>query len=553
MKYRIKTGLLAALCLLAALLGAFYGSLPALAEEGASLLRLTLAAQPEELVEPGDVTLSLTIENISDRDAQNVYLSSSDGLLSEPVGQIAAGQSQTIRRTHSVTQAELDAGAITYTVSHDDPDEAGRKVNYSVQASIHKNDLHPEAEFTRQFSSRYVAPGDTVTITYRIRNSGNVALTALRVQDELGDFTGRVDRLEAGESRMLISRVTLTEADSSAATLTYDVEALEGQSFVTTLSEAPVRMAYARMEAELSASYSAFSTNTANVVLLLTNLGNVDYTNIRVIDDIYGGVIADNVTVPSGVADPVELSCSYPVRGDAGFRWRITGISETGESIELVTDTVTLEPREITFPAEITMRVEALTPKIRRAGEVTMRLRIENAGDADVTDIVLSEAALGEIERYAVIPAGGSIEREFGLHVAQETQFGFSILYTDITGWQRSLACAPVEVEIASDGVLPEDAKQPFIEFTGNSIKVVGSSLYATLLIVGCGVLLVLIVILLIVSRRARLEKQLRIAAEKQRRREGSARTGAPAKKAAARERGRDGKDNKDGKDVRER
>lgn len=536
MKHRNQMrALLLAICMLAALFGPVSGvggfAMPAAqAEESAQLLHITLTARPEELVEPGDVTLNLSLENTAGRDAQNVYLSSSDGLFSEPIGQISAGQSQTLTRTHSVSQAELDAGVISYIISHDDPFEPGRKVNYTVQADIHKSDLHPEAEFTRQFSSRLVAPGDSVTISYRIRNTGNVALTSLRVQDELGDFTGRVERLDVGESRMLISRVTLSEADVSLASLTYDVEALEGQSFVTTLSEAPVRMAYGQIEAELSASYSPFSTNTADVVLLLTNLGNVDYRSIRIIDDIYGGVIADNVTVPSGVADPVEISCTYPVRGDAGFRWRITGVSESGAGIDFVTNTVTLEPQEIVFPAEITMRIEALTPRIRRAGEVPMRLKIENAGDADVTDIVLSDAALGEICRFAIIPAGGSIERDFTLNVVEETEFNFSILYTDATGWQRSLACAPVRVEITSDGVLPADAEQPFIEFTGSSIKVVGSSLYAALLIVGFAVLLVLVIILIVASRRVRMEKRVRIVVEKQRKKEGSAK-GAPAKK----------------------
>lgn len=536
MKHRYQMrALLLAICMLAALFGPVHGAggffMPAAqAEESAQLLHITLTARPAELVEPGDATLNLTLENTSGRDAQNVYLSSSDGLFSEPIGQITAGQSQTLTRTHSVSQAELDAGVISYIISHDDPLEPSRKVNYTVQAAIHKSDLHPEAEFTRQFSSRLVAPGDTVTISYRIRNTGNVALTSLRVQDELGDFTGRVERLDVGESRMLISRVTLTEADVSMASLTYDVEALEGQSFVTTLSEAPVRMAYGQIEAELSASYSPFSTNTADVVLLLTNLGNVDYRGIRIIDDIYGGVIADNVTVPSGVADPVEISCTYPVRGDAGFRWRITGVNESGAGIDFVTNTVTLEPQEIVFPAEITMRIEALTPRIRRAGEVPMRLKIENAGDADVTNIVLSDTALGEIRRFAIIPAGGSIERDFSLNVIEETEFNFSILYTDATGWQRSLACAPVRVEIGPDGVLPANADQPFIEFTGSSIKVVGSSLYAALLIVGFAVLLVLIIILFVASRRVRMEKRLRSVAEKRRKKEGSAK-GAPAKK----------------------
>ena len=75
--------------------------------------------------------------------------------------------------------------------------------------------------------------------------------------------------------------------------------------------------------------------------------------------------------------------------------------------------------------------------------------------------------------------------------------------------------------ESQPDGVLPEGAKRSFIEFTGNSIKIGGSSMFAVLLISGCVVLVVLVVILLVATRRARFEKKLRMAAERQRRRTG--------------------------------
>lgn len=485
------------------------------AEEGRHLLQIQMAARPDALVEPEDITLSLTIENVSGKDAQNVYLSSSDGLLSEPIGRIAAGEKTTITRPHSVTRQELDSGTVTYIISHDDPTQEGSKVNYTVQASIAKSDLQPEAEFTRQFSSRYVTPGSTVTITYRIRNTGNVALASLQVQDALGDYTGRVDRLDVGESRTLTSRVTLTEEALSAATLSYAVESMDDRSFILNLADAAIEVAHSQIDAELSAGYSAFSTSTADVMLLLRNLGNVDYHNIRVSDDIYGGIIADNISVPCGGA-PVEISSSYPIRGSEGFRWRVTGTSEAGDRIDFVTDTVNVEPREIVFPAEVTMRIEAQTPRIRRAGTVPFTLRIENAGDADVTNIVLSDALLGEIRNFAIIPAGGFIESSFSLDVSETTEYNFSILYTDFTGWERSLRCAPVEVAIASDGVMPEGAEQPFFEFTGNSIKIGGSSAFAVLLIVGSSLLLVLIITLFVASHRAKMAKRLRAASEKQ-------------------------------------
>ena len=490
----------------------------AMAEEERELLDIRMSARPEELVEPGDVMLSFIIENTSSVDALNVYISSSDGLLSEPFGRIAAGETQNFNRQHSVSQDELDEGIITYTISHDDPSDPEGKVNYTVHTEIRRTDSRPQAEFTRQFSSRYAKIGDTLTVTYRIRNTGNVALNTLRVQDALGDFTGRVERLEVGESRTLISRATVTEETVSSAVLDYKTDASD-EIYTCALTDAPIRIAHPAMELQFSAGYSAFSENVADVVLLMINTGNVDYRDVRIIDDIYGGVIADSIVVPAG-GNPVEVSHAYPVRGDAGFRWRVSGVTESGEAIDFVTENAVLSPAKTNEAALLTITAGTDTPRIRRSGNVDVTVRIANEGGADARNVLLSETSTGALRRYKIIPAGGAVERDFTFRVIDDTSYIFNLSYTDENGQEHTASAAPVSISIASDGVMPEGASPGFIEFTGSSIKIGGSSTFAVLLIAGCVVLLVLIIMLVVASRRARIQKQLRIAAEKQRRKE---------------------------------
>ena len=535
------------LCLAAGLLpanGAGPLIVPAALAEEAPLLEIQASAKPDELVEPGDVTLSFTIANASERDAQNVYLSSSDGLLSEPIGQIGAGESQIFTRSHSVTQAELDAGEITYIISHDDPLDPERKVNYTVHASIRQSDKQPQVEFTRQFSNSCFEAGDTVTILYRVRNSGNVAVNSLRVEDALGDFTGRVELLDVGESRTLISRVTLSEEAVSVPTLSYAVNALDGALFTQTLSEATLRMAQPRISAQLSADYSPFSESTAEVVVLLENAGDADYMNLCITDDVYGGVIADEVQLPAG-SEPIAISRSYPVRGDGSFRWRVTGMSASGSRVDFLTNSVTLPAREIGVLADVQLQATVATPRIRRAGTVTVQLRIENAGDADVTDLLLSEETLGELRSFAIVPAGGAIDCAVELDVRESSQYRFHVQYTDVEGWQGGADSEAVEIAIAPDGVLPEGAKPSFIEFTGSSIKIGGSALFGVLMIAGCVTLVVLIVILAVASHRARVQRQLRIAEEKVKRKESvgkSRKNGKRPAKPDAKKTDKDGK-----------
>ena len=84
-----------------------------------------------------------------------------------------------------------------------------------------------------------------------------------------------------------------------------------------------------------------FEDGTADAILILTNTGNVDYTGVTVLDDVYGGVIADGLTLPSGGA-PVEVAHTYPLRGEGEYRWRVTGMSGAGETLDLRTETLTL-------------------------------------------------------------------------------------------------------------------------------------------------------------------------------------------------------------------
>jgi len=496
----------------------------ALAEEGRELLDIQMSARPAEMVEPGDTMLTFTIENTSQVDAHNVYLSSSDGLLSEPFGRIAAGESQSFNRQHTVTQDELDSGEIIYIISHDDPFDEEGKVNYTVHTQIHRSDVQPQAEFTRQFSSRWAEPGSTLIVTYRIRNTGNVALTNLRVQDTLGDFTGRVDRLEAGDSRTLISRVTITEESISSAVLDYSVDGGGETLHTCALTDETIRIADSRLEAKLSASYSAFSRSTADVVLLMYNTGNVDLRNVRITDELYGGTIADSIVVPAN-AEPVEIAHVYPVRENLDFCWRITGESESGKAFDVTTNTVSLQPQEPGRPAMLTIAADTSTPRIRRSGDIDINIEITNSGSVNAQDVLLSEANLGPLRNFKIIPAGETTRRSFSFHVNENTDFNFSLRYIGTDGLEYTADCVPVHIEIAPDGVLPEGAKPAFIEFTGKSIKIGGSTTFAVLLIAGCVVLLILVIMLLIASRRVRIQRQLRIAAEKQRRKEEMSKT----------------------------
>ena len=529
--------LLGALAVLCAMIAPWTAA-PARAEsaETATSLAIDFTVDPNVMVAPGDVTMTFVIENRTDRPVRNVYLASADGQLSEPIGQIGPGEVQTLVRPHTVTEAELDAGEIAYTVSHDPMIAGEEKINYPVSAAIIRGDALPGVDFTRQLSSGSVAQGGLVTVTYKIANTGNVALSALRIRDDLGDFTGRLERLNVGESKTFISRVTLNDEAQSTPVLEYTVPS--GEVLTRSLDALPIGIARDGLDLAFSVGQTVFAEGTADAILIMTNAGNVDYTDVTVLDDVYGGVIADALALPGG-GTPLEISHAYPLRGEGEYRWRITGKSSAGETLDLRTETLNLSVAPDDPKVEIDLQAAARTPRINRAGQVTFDFAIANRGTVMARDALLYEINRGEIRRLAVLPTGEPLACSAGYEVNADTQFIFCLNYTDADGHQRTVSSPPIDIAIAADGVTPERIGRAGMDLEGESVKLGGNtSTFIVLLIIAGAALTAMITILVVASVRARREKLKRIAAEKQRVKAEMGKTGAvPTVKAPRKKR----------------
>ena len=507
---------------------ALWGLAAAVAEEAPlAALFIDTTAQPAMMVAPGDISMTFLIENRSNRPVQNIYLASADGLLSEPIGQLGAGESQTLVRSHAVTQEELDAGQVVYTISHDPQEAGGEKVVYTLDVPIIKGEQKPGVAFTRQFSSQYGVKDGLMTVTYKIVNTGNVPLSALRIRDTLGDFTGRLEQLDVGETKSFISRVTLTGDDLTMPILEYAVPT--GDEFTLTLDPAPLPIADDHLITSFYVRQAEFNEDIADAILILSNLGNVDYSDITVWDDVYGGIIADAISLPSG-SQPVEIPYTYPLRGEGEYRWHITGANNAGQLLDLRTSTIVVSNEPDRRSMDLSLTAQTATPRINRPGRVTFDFSILNTGNVMARDARLYEVTRGDIRRLAVIPKG---EREptifsASYDVSQDAEFIFCLEYTDAQGRRQEQTTSPIAVQIAADGVNPQrlDASGQAVE--GESVKPGGNSAtFIVLLIIAGAALTVMITILAVTSIRTRRERMKRLAAEKQRIKAELGRTGS--------------------------
>ena len=514
--------LLAALALALLCAGGF--AMPSARAEGTEptqpplrhVLDISFSVSPAALVEPGAVTLTFTIANTSEYDAENVYISSSDGLRTEPLGQIEAGDSRTFSRAHDVTEAELEAGRITYIFSHDgvagDPDT----VNYTVDCPIERAIARGEVEFTRQFSAAYARPGDVVTITYRVRNAGNVPIENIRVDDAPGEYSGRADRLDVGETRLFTSRVSVEDVTTSAPRLRYTVPAEGGGEREVTLSEARILLADEQLTATLALDReTARVGETVTATLTVMSLGNVSFYDLAVYDESFGGLVADSLEMEPGT-QTLTIPLQYPVRGDATYQLRVRALSSSGAIIETLTEPVSLRALPAESGADISIYAEAVYPQIAAAGDVPVDVYILNEGGESARDAVLSELSTGtQLRAFDFLAARFTTYRRVYVPVSQTGELTFSVRYVNAAGVARTVESPPVLVEIARGGQRLDQIGES-APYSGQSVKISENPTFLFMLGGAALLLIALAVALLITSRKQRRQRREKL--EKQRR-----------------------------------
>ena len=473
-------------------------------------------------VAPGETTLSLALTNRSDVELTELSLTAPDGSASALADALAPSESLSVDHVCTVSQEDLDAGFIRLTLTCQ---ADGLACAYPIEASL-RADAGLQIEFLRQISGLSVTDGGSVTVVYRIRNIGGQSAAGLTLRDPLGNFEAQREQLIPGETWTAIQHVSVTEAAVSAPTLTYSAESSAEDLYTTQLDERTVQAAQSRLDATLTAGRSLFDPGTAEVILSLSNSGDVDYRSIAVYDDIYGGVIADSIQLPVG-GESVEIAHSYPLRGDGSYRWRIIGKTAAGDHVDFITETVSVRD-ETGDNVLLTLSAVPSMTRINRKGYVPVTLELTNIGSALATNVLIREETLGEIRRLTVVPTGDPTSIQVRLEVTQDATYTFYATYVDRHGQQRTAASEPIEITIGAGGASPERSGGDSTLFSGISMHMGNSSLFLVLLIGSIAVLITLIVVLLITSRRARKRRKERTAARRQRVREES---GKPAKR----------------------
>ena len=332
-----------------------------------------------------------------------------------PVTTLAPGESTTCTGTYTVTQADIDAGAVI-----DTGQASGTAADGSTVASNHSTAAVNAAPASALTLVKTAAPGTVtaagqqVTYSYAITNSGNRTLTGISATDT--DFTGTgtppsptcpVTTLAPGESTVCTGTYTVTQADIEAGSISNTGVAagsLPGRALITSNQSTATVAAAAEPGLSLAKRSDTVTVTAAGQQVtyqhVVTNTGNTTLTGVAVTDTAFSGSgTPPVVTCPVTTLAPGEsTTCTgtYTVTQadvDAGSITNTATASGTAPDGTVTTPASSTAAIAAEPTADLTV-VKSASPAVATAGEtVTFSYVVTDTGSASLTGVTAQDTA----------------------------------------------------------------------------------------------------------------------------------------------------------------
>lgn len=425
-------------------------------------LSVEITLSSESLAQAGACPASITLLNDGDDVIGDVTLYDADGdVLWGPYDLDLSGR-YTWRGSLDITDEMLDAGEATCTVSYvlaKGDTRYEKRVTREYSAAIMRGTAQPSIEFSRSQSMTYAQPGQSITLTYTVKNTGNVPLINVNVTDELVGEVGTLSELAIDEKKTFTKRVTVGEsALSSKPRVSYSYSG--SQDIVEKeLAASSIKIAQPSLEVVLESD--ATLVNPGDTVMLrckLINNGNVGYKKVQLSDQVLGdlGYIDDLRAGKDTVyAKAVRISSKTT------FKFTVTANDTTGSDVTAVSNSLTIDVVNQTDEDSLTLSAQPDRTSVAEGETVTFTLVLCNSGASDIYGIEVSERTRGFIAHVNQLRAGETMPITVGYDVTGYEMFTFSATMTQQDGAKREALAGPITISLGQAAPTEEPTAAP--------------------------------------------------------------------------------------------
>ncbi len=473
------------------------------------------SADPAMLPTEGEARISIAVTNDGAAPMENIVISNPYQLLFDTSGAVVnPGESRTFSVT-AVIPDQLLGMTLTFDLSWTENNE---QKNGSVSVVILRGSKSG-VTVSRTASSTNASPGEKVTLTYKVANTGIMALKKVSLTDS--GIAGKTPifkdiAIAAGETYEFPYEFEMGyETVKSAPVVTYTPEGESTPQTSAAIAEIQIGMVNTKLSIEVEQGQSTAEGVTFSI--LLTNTGNQKLRRITVKDELDNPVTEESLSL--AVGEGTRLTYKVQTEDERYVAFSVSAATDSGQTYENTTKSYVVRKYIDPSLLGVDFKAEVLEP-LNAAGSIKVKFTFVNTGELVMKDLVLSEQTAQELYRLSELPTGEQ-STEQTIYVGEPRDLVFTLNLNDPAGTPYTYT-ANIKAAYLGDGFLataatPEPIEEPPADALGSGVGGSVRTALKTALFV-LGILTLVAGIALIVLTVLERKERERIARAKRRR-----------------------------------
>ena len=416
---------------------------------------------PSSLSKGGNVTVKGKIKNTVGEEI-TVSISYAEDVKVNKT--IAAGGSYSFSITCGISTSDLNSSN-TYVVVDwaSDSHNGTKKVPFTVKHQAEQAAL----TFTRSISKTSVKAGDSVKLTYSLKNTGSADISGLKITDPaVADGVVSGLSLKAGASKTITKTIQPTETVTSTPKATFTAG---GRSHTQTVDSKKITVAAGEPKLSISAIVDKALINSGDTVtftIALRNDSSVAINNIDITDSL-GHTIKSGLSIGASLENNTKTQTfTYQTSLTSPQSVTFKATYPSGEETKTATSSAVVvningQPFISSTSSNISITATADPATLALPGDVTFTVTVENIGSVALKDVAVTESRLGTLGTFSTLEIGEKQTLTKQVTVSAPGSYLFQVTAKDSDDMQYSASSENISVSEPVAATATDDTLNP--------------------------------------------------------------------------------------------